>query len=145
VIGLKDICALLAAGSMGAGSVVAVQKATSHKASANVEKPTVSHTRKAQPVRKAYKLPSPGPAILDCPTPVIGSPWGIEHQPTGLTPPMSDALLPLLPPAIEQPGGGGIVLLPPSYSPAVPEPGAWAMMIAGFGLIGCSMRRRRVA
>jgi hypothetical protein len=86
VIGLKDICALLAAGSMGAGSVVAVQKATSHKTVANVKKPQVSHKRKAQPLSKAQQLPSRGPALLDCP--VIGSPWGIEpYQPAGLTPP----------------------------------------------------------
>lgn len=28
---------------------------------------------------------------------------------------------------------------------AVPEPAAWAMMIAGFGMIGAAMRRRRTA
>jgi hypothetical protein len=27
-------------------------------------------------------------------------------------------------------------------TPAVPEPATWAMMIGGFGLIGCAMRRR---
>lgn len=31
------------------------------------------------------------------------------------------------------------------YSPAVPEPGTWAMMIAGFALVGSSMRRRKTA
>ena len=29
------------------------------------------------------------------------------------------------------------------YSPAVPEPGTWAMMIAGFALVGSAMRRRK--
>lgn len=29
--------------------------------------------------------------------------------------------------------------------PAVPEPAAWAMMIAGFGLVGAAMRRRKAA
>jgi hypothetical protein len=29
------------------------------------------------------------------------------------------------------------------WSPAVPEPASWAMMIAGFGLIGTSLRHRR--
>jgi hypothetical protein len=33
------------------------------------------------------------------------------------------------------PGGGGVV----------PEPATWAMMIAGFGLVGAAMRRRRVS
>jgi hypothetical protein len=45
------------------------------------------------------------------------------------------------------PGGGGVV--PPSnpenpvIPPAVPEPGTWAMMLIGFGMIGFSVRRRR--
>jgi hypothetical protein len=30
-------------------------------------------------------------------------------------------------------------------NPAIPEPATWAMMIAGFGLVGASMRRRRMA
>ena len=32
--------------------------------------------------------------------------------------------------------------LPPPM-PGVPEPSSWAMMIAGFGLVGASMRRRK--
>jgi uncharacterized protein YjiK len=31
------------------------------------------------------------------------------------------------------------------YTPAVPEPATWMMMIAGFGVIGSAMRRRRHA
>jgi hypothetical protein len=29
--------------------------------------------------------------------------------------------------------------------PGIPEPGVWALMLAGFGLVGAQMRRRRVA
>ncbi len=38
-------------------------------------------------------------------------------------------------------GGGSGGGTPPA--PGVPEPAAWAMMIAGFGLIGAALRRRR--
>jgi hypothetical protein len=33
--------------------------------------------------------------------------------------------------------------LDPNYVDAVPEPQSWALMIAGFGLVGATMRRRR--
>ena len=41
--------------------------------------------------------------------------------------------------------GSGYAFLDPviSFSSAVPEPGTWAMLIAGFGLVGTGMRRRR--
>lgn len=35
----------------------------------------------------------------------------------------------------DRPGGGGVI----------PEPATWAMLITGFGLVGATMRRRRVA
>ena len=34
---------------------------------------------------------------------------------------------------------------PPPMSSMVPEPGTWAMLIAGFGLVGATARRRRTA
>lgn len=37
-------------------------------------------------------------------------------------------------------GGTGILR---GVSPAVPEPGTWALMLLGFGAVGVSMRRRR--
>ena len=42
-------------------------------------------------------------------------------------------------------GSASGVFLTDAGSPgAVPEPASWAMMIAGFGLVGAAMRRRRV-
>lgn len=32
--------------------------------------------------------------------------------------------------------------LPAPKPPTIPEPAAWAMMLAGFGLVGASLRRR---
>jgi hypothetical protein len=34
---------------------------------------------------------------------------------------------------------------PPPPPPTIPEPASWAMMIAGFGLVGAAMRRRKAA
>ncbi len=47
------------------------------------------------------------------------------------------------PPGGQPPGGGTV--LPPVVPPvgAVPEPATWLMLIAGFGVIGGAMRRRR--
>ncbi len=40
--------------------------------------------------------------------------------------------------------GVGRMVTPPSSPPGgVPEPATWAMLIAGFGLVGASIRRRR--
>ena len=33
----------------------------------------------------------------------------------------------------------------PSTLPAVPEPSTWALMLAGFGMVGYALRRRKVA
>ena len=62
----------------------------------------------------------------------------------------------LVPFSLTPPPGGGIIVPPPTGStpptnppppdtpqvPAVPEPGTWAMMLLGFGMVGWLMRRR---
>jgi PEP-CTERM motif len=40
-------------------------------------------------------------------------------------------------------GGGGLVTRFDLINGAVPEPASWALMIAGFGLVGSAMRRRK--
>lgn len=37
----------------------------------------------------------------------------------------------------------GLVVLGRAVTPAVPEPSTWAMMLAGFGIVGGAMRRRQ--
>jgi len=40
--------------------------------------------------------------------------------------------------------GTGVPLSPASFPGAVPEPATWAMMVAGFALVGATVRRRRM-
>ncbi len=39
----------------------------------------------------------------------------------------------------------GILFSTGTYSPPVPEPQTWALLIAGYGLVGAALRRRRSA
>jgi TctA family transporter len=38
-------------------------------------------------------------------------------------------------------GSGGGAIVPP-ITPAVPEPGTWAMLMAGLGLLALALRRK---
>ncbi len=42
-------------------------------------------------------------------------------------------------------GGGWVASVITDGTPAVPEAATWAMLIAGFGLVGAAARRRKVA
>ena len=57
-----------------------------------------------------------------------------------LAPVVKDAIATSLTSAIAQ--GAGITI--PGAVGSVPEPSSWAMLIAGFGLVGAALRRRRV-
>ena len=71
--------------------------------------------------------------------------WQIEHLTTGASA-GHDLLLSVLGSDCQPTGHWGYVYLdgfgavPPP--PGVPEPASWAMMIAGFGMVGGTMRRR---
>ena len=52
------------------------------------------------------------------------------------------AVLPFIP-AVIGGGGGGGGGIEINLAPAVPEPATWLMMIAGFGVLGFALRRRR--
>ncbi len=156
MLGMKEICALLLAGGMGAGSVVGVQQA----------KPMVQKAvAKKAPAPKVHKSVSSNLAraeINDCPTIAGTMGSGIA----GLAPlPSFESLAPgssgadpriaygpaggggyggyLVPGGGGGGGGGGgnsgPSILPPT--PTVPEPASWAMMVGGLGMIGLALRR----
>lgn len=151
MVGVKEICALLLAGGMGAGSVVTVQQA----------KPAISKAKAKAPVRKAHKTASRNitrSEIRDCPA--MAAPLGggiadlaplpaFENMVPGAQAPGSQtAFVPggggiEFPGVIGGGGGGGSTpaILPPTPAPGVPQPASWAMMLTGFGLVGLAMRK----
>ena len=46
---------------------------------------------------------------------------------------------------VELPAGGSFTVKIQQLSSAVPEPATWAMMFAGFGIVGGTMRRRKTS
>lgn len=148
MFGTKEICALLLAGGMGAGSVVAVQQA----------KPAISKPKKAS-APKAHKTASRNVTrseIRDCPA--MAAPLGagianlaplpsFETFVPGTTPVSPQMALAPGGGGIELPGGGGgggsstPAILPPGPPAGVPQPASWAMMVTGFGLVGLAMRK----
>lgn len=150
-MGLKEFCTLLLAGGIGAGSVVGVQA---------VKAPTQREARapKAKP-KPRPAVARPKPKLPDCP--VIVAPLGAGLLPDLAQGPLGRPLAQPLPRPGELPGLTGpatVPTLPPVSVPttvrplpvppvtgAIPEPGTWAMMVAGFGLIGLALRRRERA
>lgn len=146
MIGTKEICALLLAGSMGAGSVVAVQKA----------KPAISKPRPAMSkpkVQKAVQSQVHTSQITECPT--VAPVGTAELSPFAATPTPAEPIAGFAgfaSPAgvsgggVHLPGGGGGNVpgeLPdPSPVLGVPQPDTWVMLVAGFGFMGLALRRR---
>ncbi|MFN7397704.1 MAG: PEP-CTERM sorting domain-containing protein [Sandaracinobacter sp.] len=128
---MKQLCALLLAGGMGAGSVVTVQQV----------KPATSKVR-AAPVKPKVQKTVPRvrqtTSIQECP---LIAPLG----------PGIDTLTPIQPPEnifTESPPGGGGVFGPKTnpnpfpVTPGIPQPDTWIMLVAGFGFLGLALRRR---
>lgn len=144
MIGTKEICALLLAGSMGAGSVVAVQKA----------KPAISKPRPAPSkpkVQKATQSQVHTSQITECPT--VAPVGTAELSPFSATPTPAEPMggFASLSGPSAGPGGGitggrggsGPSVVPdPSPTPGVPQPDTWVMLVAGFGFMGLALRRR---
>jgi hypothetical protein len=129
-------CVLL----FGAGSVttVAVQEARKAPA-AKASKPAPAAKARPASVKPRAQLPREPHCIQVWPSVVVPDLRPIEITPFG------QGATPLL--ALSEGPGGAILLPPPGPTippalPAIPEPDAWAMLIAGFGLVGLAMRRR---
>ncbi|MCG2840578.1 PEPxxWA-CTERM sorting domain-containing protein [Sandaracinobacter sp. RS1-74] len=147
---MKEICALLLAGGVGAGSVVTVQQV----------KPAVSKPKKKPIAPKAHKTASRNVTqtqITDCPA--VAAPLGGGIADLAPLPSFETfvpgSALPSSPVAFVPDGGvvfpggggggsgggGGGPVFPPSPAPGVPQPASWAMMLTGFGLVGLAMRK----
>lgn len=143
MIGWKAWCALVLGTGLGAGGAVAVQQKAADKTRASAIK------AKARPTRPAT---SPSRASLpDCPLPSgLALPDYLLALPVLPSSPMFLDAPPRLPGGAA--AGGGLTPPPPpaAIAPkppagAVPEPAAWAMLVAGLGLVGLSLRRTRMA
>lgn len=145
MVGMKEFCALLLAGGMGATSVVAVQKA----------KPAIAKTRAAPAkpkVQKAVQQSAQSSTITECPSVAPLGP-GIDSLA-----PLQTAESIFRQPVLGHegrggggsgfPGGGGggfrpdIRPDPLPIAPTVPQPDTWVMLVAGFGFLGLALRRR---
>ena len=150
MVGMKEFCALLLAGGMGATSVVAVHKA----------KPAISKARAAPQkpkVQKAVQRAVEAASLQECPT----------IAPLG---PGLESLVPLQTAENSfgrpipggggggggMPGGGfgggggggpgpGNQPAPFPLAPGIPQPDTWVMLVAGFGFMGLALRRRPLA
>ena len=147
MVGMKEICALLLAGGIGAGSVVTVQQV----------EPATSTPKKKASAPKAHKTQSRNvtqATVMDCPT--LAAPLGgdiadlaplpsFETLAPGSGPAQVASLPgggPGIPGLIPGGGGGGGGSIDPLGPPSgVPQPASWAMMVTGFGLVGFAMRK----
>lgn len=153
---LKDVCALLAATSLGAGAVVtvpAVHKPTRDKiasaAGYQPRKPVRSASvrpRMHQTVAPSAPPTASSAAITDCAIPGAGIAPSIlpnlVEAPAGQ---FGSGMQPLHPHPDDNPvfGPGNPAIADFPITNPVPEADSWLMFIAGFGLLGMSIRRRK--
>lgn len=97
--------------------------------------PTGSPTPTPTPAPTETPTPTPTPAPTETPTP---TPTPVPTETPTPTPTPAPTPTPEpTPPVTPTPE--------PTPNPAVPEPATWVMMLLGFGLVGASLRSRKVA
>ncbi len=130
------ICALLLGGAVaGSYGTVAVQKAKAPVAKVK-GKPGKAAAKRAV-VSPSTVRPASPPSILDCPFPSVPALDGsLEYrlEPAWSEPWPQGSFVTAQPPL-----NGGTF---PPASPHVPEPDVWVMLVAGFGLVGVSLRKK---
>lgn len=150
MIGMKEFCALILAGGMGAGSVVTVQQV----------KPSVSKSRAAPAkpkVQKAVQRNVQTALLTECPTiaplgPGIGDLAPIQSAQSAFGQPLVGSGGGFGGGAGGPGGGGGgfggggfgpdLRPDPMPIVPGIPQPDTWVMLVAGFGFMGLALRRR---
>lgn len=149
MIGMKQFCALILAGGMGAGSVVTVQHT----------KPSISKARAAPAkpkVQKAVQRNVQTAQLTECPTIAPLGPGIGDLAPLQTAQPAFG--VPLAGGGGGFAGGGGgsggglggggggfgpeVQPGPIPIMPGVPQPDTWVMLVAGFGFMGLALRRR---
>ncbi len=135
MIGMKQFCALLLAGGMGAGSVVTVQQV----------KPAAGKMRAKPKVEKAVQQARQASTMRDCPS-IAALPRGFDAA-SALSAP--DPIFADASRGAGFDGGGGVGGFGPAIRPGpiavvpgVPQPDSWVMLVAGFGFLGLALRRR---
>ena len=121
---------------------------TKHKPVAVPTQRALGKITKPEPPKELVEaIAPPLPKIDEVPA-ALAPP--VEVGPLLLTPQPPSGGGIVIPPEAPPPGGGGPNPPPPTEEPpppppppAVPEPGTWATMLMGFGLVGWLMRRRR--
>ncbi|MGL6042286.1 MAG: PEP-CTERM sorting domain-containing protein [Sandaracinobacteroides sp.] len=143
MVGMKEICAMLLAGGIGATSVVTVQKA---RAPTTKAKPKPTNPKPQRIVSNAMPAPVRAATPVDCTVPVVALSAGT----TDLMALPFDNLVPMdtLGGGAGAGGGDGGGSFGPSIRPGptpvppgIPQPDSWIMMVAGFGFIGLALRR----
>lgn len=140
----SNILICICSTAIGVAAVPTYHKVTRHRSPpAKVQTVKRSHAPAASTPVPAREAPVPcAPALFVGPAIFLPLP-GFDAPPA----------LSLGQPPAPGPGGygvsvddgavwGGPGIMPPPVPPAVPEPGAWALMVVGFGAVGVTMRRQ---
>jgi hypothetical protein len=146
----QDLAELLSQRSPGTRTAGELTKTKHARASAKLRTPPKAAAPAGHPVPPLADTPTELTSLVQSPLIPVGLTAPGGSSPFS-PPPSLGTILASAPgdQTFTPPGGGGGPAHYPTEQPrelvpsAVPEPGTWAMMLTGFGLIGWRLRRRR--